>query len=245
MMEPNNPNDTRRVPQYSRQEQELIRQLMPDVSRWRPLIKFCLLELALVFIIIMLARPQEAGSISSEERRGIETVICIDVSNSMRAQDVSPDRLTRAKMMIENMIERFSNDKIGIIVFAGDAFLQITNIQSISDSYLAESSQYQSRAFEVNNQLSIARFIKSYINDPKHERDLIPSNSGLTNMGVETSIQEYNALVLKRDNMLRDAGTNNPLIIDLNNSIDAMKVSINRSMSLSSVAVPLAYDPNR
>ena len=104
---------------------ELLRQLMPDVSRWRPLVKFCLLELALVFIIIMLARPQEAGSISNEQRRGIETVICMDVSNSMRAQDVSPDRLRRAKMLIENMIERFTNDKIGIIVFAGDAFVQM------------------------------------------------------------------------------------------------------------------------
>ncbi len=104
---------------------ELIRQLMPDVSRWRPIAKFCLLELALVFIILMIARPQEAGSISSEQRRGIETVICMDVSNSMRARDVNPDRLQRAKMLIENMIERFSNDKIGIIVFAGDAFLQM------------------------------------------------------------------------------------------------------------------------
>ena len=119
---------------------------------------------------------------------------------------------------------------------------KITNIQSISDSYLAESSQYQSRAFEVNNQLSIARFIKSYLNDPKHERDLIPSNSGLTNVGVESSIQEYNALVLKRDNLLRDAGTNNPLIIDLNNSIDAMKVSINRSIDNLIAALKLQAD---
>lgn len=104
---------------------QLLKELMPDVSRWRPLVKFCLLELALVFIIVMLARPQEAGSISNEERKGIETVICMDISNSMRARDVSPDRLQRAKMMIENMIERFSNDKIGLIVFAGDAFVQM------------------------------------------------------------------------------------------------------------------------
>ena len=104
---------------------QLLKELMPDVSRWRPLVKFCLLELALVFIIVMLGRPQEAGSISNEERKGIETVICMDISNSMRARDVSPDRLQRAKMMIENMIERFSNDKIGLIVFAGDAFVQM------------------------------------------------------------------------------------------------------------------------
>lgn len=116
-------NQRKRLKKFG--DPELLKQLMPDVSRWRPLAKFCLLELALALIILMLARPQEAGSISSEERKGIETVICMDVSNSMRAQDVSPDRLTRAKMMIENMIDKFNNDKIGLIVFAGDAFLQM------------------------------------------------------------------------------------------------------------------------
>ena len=116
-------NQRKRLQRFG--DPQLLKELMPDVSRWRPLVKFCLLELALVFIIVMLARPQEAGSISNEERKGIETVICMDISNSMRAQDVSPDRLQRAKMMIENMIERFSNDKIGLIVFAGDAFVQM------------------------------------------------------------------------------------------------------------------------
>jgi Ca-activated chloride channel family protein len=116
-------NQRKRLQRFG--DPQLLKELMPDVSRWRPLVKFCLLELALVFIIVMLARPQEAGSISNEERKGIETVICMDISNSMRARDVSPDRLQRAKMMIENMIERFSNDKIGLIVFAGDAFVQM------------------------------------------------------------------------------------------------------------------------
>jgi Ca-activated chloride channel family protein len=116
-------NQRKRLQKFG--DPQLLKELMPDVSRWRPLVKFCLLELALVFIIIMLARPQEAGSISNEQRQGIETVICMDISNSMRAKDVSPDRLQRAKMMIENMIERFSNDKIGLIVFAGDAFVQM------------------------------------------------------------------------------------------------------------------------
>ena len=104
---------------------DLIKQLMPDVSRWRPLVKFCLLELALISVILMLARPQQANGISQEKRSGIETIIALDISNSMRVQDVSPTRLDRAKMMVENLVENFVNDKIGLIVFAGDAFVQL------------------------------------------------------------------------------------------------------------------------
>ena len=104
---------------------DLMRQLMPDVSHWRPLVKFCLLELALTLVIIMLARPQQANGISQEKRSGIEVVIAMDISNSMRAEDVSPSRLDRAKMMVENLVENFINDKIGLIVFAGDAFVQL------------------------------------------------------------------------------------------------------------------------
>ena len=116
-------NQRRRLQKFG--DPELLKQLMPDVSRWRPFIKFCLLELALVCLILMLARPQEGNGLSQEKRQGIEIVICIDVSNSMMARDVSPDRLQRAKMMVENMVERFTNDKLGLIVFAGDAFVQL------------------------------------------------------------------------------------------------------------------------
>ena len=104
---------------------ELIQQLMPNVSRWRPLVKFCLLELALTMVILMVARPQQANGISQEKRSGIEVVIAMDISNSMRAKDVSPSRLDRAKLMVENLVENFINDKIGLIVFAGDAFVQL------------------------------------------------------------------------------------------------------------------------
>ena len=106
-------------------DKELVRQLMPDVSRFRPLVKFCLLLTALALMIVMLARPQMGTRISHEKRTGIETVIALDISNSMLAEDVSPSRLDRAKMMIENLVDDFTNDKIGLIVFAGDAFVQL------------------------------------------------------------------------------------------------------------------------
>jgi Ca-activated chloride channel family protein len=104
---------------------ELVRQLMPGVSRFRPLVKFWLLLGALTLLIVVLARPQFGNKISHEKRTGIETIICMDISNSMLAEDVAPSRLDRAKMMVENLVDHFTNDKIGLIVFAGDAFVQL------------------------------------------------------------------------------------------------------------------------
>jgi len=106
-------------------DMELVRQLMPDVSRFRPAVKFWLLIGALTLLIVMLARPQMGTKISHEKRTGIETIICMDISNSMLAEDVAPSRLDRAKMMVENLVDHFNNDKIGLIVFAGDAFVQL------------------------------------------------------------------------------------------------------------------------
>ncbi|MGM9703069.1 MAG: VWA domain-containing protein [Prevotella sp.] len=104
---------------------ELLRQLMPDVSRWRPATKFWILEAALALVIVMIARPQMGTRISHDKRTGIETIIAMDISNSMLAEDVAPSRLDRTKMMVENLVDNFTDDKIGLIVFAGDAFVQL------------------------------------------------------------------------------------------------------------------------
>ena len=104
---------------------ELLSQLMPDVSRWRPAAKFWMLEAALALLIVMIARPQMGTRISHDKRTGIETIIAMDISNSMLAEDVVPSRLDRTKMMVENLVDNFTDDKIGLIVFAGDAFVQL------------------------------------------------------------------------------------------------------------------------
>ncbi len=104
---------------------ELLKLLMPDVSRYRPEVKFWLLEGALAMLIVMLARPQMGVKVSNEKRQGIETLIALDISNSMLAEDVSPSRLDKSKMLVENLVDHFTNDKIGLVVFAGDAFVQL------------------------------------------------------------------------------------------------------------------------
>lgn len=104
-------------------EPALLKSLMPGVSFFRREVKFWLAVLALVMLIIMLARPQMGTKISQDKRRGIEVVIALDISNSMRAEDVTQSRLDRSKMLVENMVDNFTDDKIGLVVFAGDAFM--------------------------------------------------------------------------------------------------------------------------
>ena len=137
----------------------LLRGLMPDVSRWRPLLKFWLLQAALAVLVLMLARPQMGTRISHEKRNGIEAIICMDISNSMRAEDVVPSRLDKSKMLVESMTDHFTNDKIGLVVFAGDAFVQlpITSdyvsakmfLQNIDPSLIATQGTDIARAINV------------------------------------------------------------------------------------------------
>ncbi len=103
----------------------LLCQLMPDVSKYRPTAKFCLMTLAYSLLVLLLARPQMGSKITNEKRNGIETIICLDISNSMLAEDVTPSRLEKSKLLVENLVDHFTNDKIGLIVFAGDAFVQL------------------------------------------------------------------------------------------------------------------------
>ena len=139
---------------------KLLQPLMPDVSHYRPTVKFTILLFALSLIIVMLARPQVGSSISNVKRNGIETIIALDISNSMLAEDVVPSRLEKSKLMVENLINHFTNDKIGLVVFAGDAFVQlpITSdyvsakmfLQDISPSLIASQGTDIARALNLS-----------------------------------------------------------------------------------------------
>jgi len=104
---------------------EILAPLMPNVSRSRPVLKLTILLLALAFMIVGLARPQFGAKLQKTKRQGVEIIIALDVSNSMMSEDIQPNRLERAKRAISRLTERLTNDKIGLIVFAGDAYVQI------------------------------------------------------------------------------------------------------------------------
>ncbi len=103
----------------------LVERLLPEMSRIRPVIKYLFLIMAVTSAVIMLARPQFGSRIEEVKKEGVEVIIALDVSNSMLAEDIQPDRLTRAKQAISRLVDNLVNDKIGLIVFAGDAYTQI------------------------------------------------------------------------------------------------------------------------
>jgi len=113
----------RRLSEYG--SADLLARIMPDVSESRPKIKFWLLLSAYTLGCFMLARPQFGSKQETVTRQGIETVIALDISNSMLADDVAPNRLEKSKRIISNLVDRFADDKIGLVVFAGDAFVQL------------------------------------------------------------------------------------------------------------------------
>ncbi len=99
--------------------------LMPDRSPVRKNLKFVLFLFVLFLLIIAMARPQFGSKLEEVKREGIEIIIALDVSRSMLAEDIKPNRLERAKQAIINLVNRMQDDKIGMIVFAGDAYTQL------------------------------------------------------------------------------------------------------------------------
>ena len=107
---------------------------------------------------------------------------------------------------------------------------QIVDIASSAGMYMTESQKYNADAMELETQLRLANFIKDYLTDPSKETDLIPSNTGISDMNIENQISLYNAAKLKRDHLIDDSSVNNPVVQELNNSLRAMKQSIIRAV---------------
>lgn len=104
---------------------ELMAQLMPDASKYRPDVKFWIVFVAIGLFAVLLARPQFGSRLETVKRQGIEVIIALDISNSMLAEDVQPSRLQKAKRLVSQLVDKMENDKVGMIVFAGDAFTQL------------------------------------------------------------------------------------------------------------------------
>lgn len=142
----------------------LLRRLTPGLSRIRPHLKTGILLFVVALVVVMLARPQSAGSIVSEKKKGIEAIICMDVSNSMLAQDVSPNRLERSKMLISSLVGKMQNDKVGLQVFAGEAYpqLPITNDYVSARMFLESITTGMVSAQGTNMAAAITLAMKSF-----------------------------------------------------------------------------------
>ena len=107
---------------------------------------------------------------------------------------------------------------------------QIVDIASSAGMYMTESQKYSIDALELETQLRLAQFIKDYLTDPTKDTDLIPSNTGIGDMNIESQLSLYNTAKLKRDALVDDSSENNPVVQELNNSLRAMKQNIIRAV---------------
>jgi len=179
---------------------ELISHLMPDVSFVRPAVKFYLLLLALTTLIITLASPQFGTKLETVKRKGIELIIALDVSNSMNATDVEPSRLARAKLAIERLTDRLVNDRIGLIVFAGEAYVQLpittdytsaklflsnieTNIVPTQGTAIGSAIRLATNSF--SQQKDINRAIIVITDGENHEDDAITAANEAKEKGIK------------------------------------------------------------
>ncbi len=121
-------------------ETHLLVQLMPDYSKYRVLFKHILLLAALFFLILAAARPQSGNKIKVKTTKNREIIFALDVSNSMLAQDIKPNRLHRAKQIIGELYRKNPYDRMGLIIFAGEAFVQIPLTSNFSNSDIILSS---------------------------------------------------------------------------------------------------------
>lgn len=103
----------------------VVKQLMPEASVPKLILKFSGAMLTIAFLVLTLAGPQTGSRIEKAHRQGIDIMVALDVSNSMLAEDIKPNRLERAKQSISRLIEKLDGDRIGIIVFAGKAYTQL------------------------------------------------------------------------------------------------------------------------
>ena len=106
-------------------DEELVRQLMPSWSGAKGWVRVILFALAFMAFVIGIARPQMGAKLKEHEAKGAEIMICLDVSNSMLAEDYTPCRLDRAKLAISRVVDKLEGDRIGLIIFAGTSFVQL------------------------------------------------------------------------------------------------------------------------
>lgn len=106
-------------------DEALVAKLMPSYAKAKVWVRLTMFSLGFFFFVIGLSRPQIGAKLKEHETKGAEIMIVLDVSNSMLAEDYSPNRLERAKLAISRLVDKLREDRIGLIVFAGNSFVQL------------------------------------------------------------------------------------------------------------------------
>ena len=180
-------------------DEELVRQLMPSYSVSRIWVKLTLFSIGFFFFVIGLSRPQIGAKLKEHETKGAEIMIALDVSNSMLAEDYSPNRLERAKLAISRLVDKLRDDRIGLIVFAGNSFVQLpittdyvsakmflntisTESVPIQGTAIGEAINTAIRSFSAQSEKSRAIIIIT--DGENHEDDPVAAAAQAAEMGI-------------------------------------------------------------
>jgi Ca-activated chloride channel family protein len=214
---------------------ELLASLMPEASPKRRRLKYFYLFVAITLIIFIIAGPQFGSKLETVKRQGIEVMICLDISNSMLAQDITPNRLEKAKQMLSRLTDELNNDKIGLIVFAGDAFTQIpitsdylsakmflTSINpsmvSTQGTAIGTAINLAMRSFTPNE--NVAKTIVLITDGENHEDDAIGAATAAAEKGVKVNVigigLPQGAPIPIDNNVFMKDNAGNPVITQLN-----------------------------
>ena len=175
--------------------------VMPDVSIGKQKLKFVLLNIVYALLVVAAANPQYGTSVGKKERSGTDMIICLDISNSMLAQDLKPNRISRAKQSINQLVNQLEGDRIGLVVFAGTSFIQLpmtsdysaakTFIDIISPNMIetqgtaiAESLQTALSAFGNEENSKRSRSIVLISDGEDNEQDAIEIAEEIADKGV-------------------------------------------------------------
>ena len=147
-------------------DSKLLEKLSPEASIFKDILKIVTIALALSFLIVALVNPKMGTKIKTIKREGVDIVFALDVSKSMLAEDIAPNRLEKAKQIISKIISKLGSDRVGIIIYAGNAYplLPITTDQAAAKMFLQNASpdMVSSQGTAINEALKLA---KSYYDD--------------------------------------------------------------------------------
>jgi len=180
-------------------DEALVKELMPSYSGAKGWVRVVLFSLGFLFFVLGLARPQIGAKLSEHKTKGAEIIVCLDVSNSMLAEDYSPNRLERAKLSIARLTERLQDDRIGLIIFAGTSFVQLpvttdyvsakmflSNIDTgsvpIQGTAIGEAIHTAIRSFSAQSQKS--RVIVVISDGENHEDDAVAAAKEAAEAGI-------------------------------------------------------------
>ncbi len=156
-------------------DEKLLGKLMPERSRAMKHLKFALVMLAFACFILAAANPQTAGKVEKSKRKGVDVMFCLDVSNSMLARDIQPNRLAACKMAMSRFIDQLKGDRVGVVIFAGTAFVQLP---ATTDYAAAKMFINQISTDQIQNQgtdLSAALRTADFALNPPQDDDAAPA----------------------------------------------------------------------